>query len=478
MWQQRVGNMWSEIAKHIPGKSGQQCAQRWRHRVNPNIKREKWTKLEDALLVRLVELHGNKWALIARNMPGRTDQQCMGRWRRHLDPTIRRDRWKPEEDLLLCALWKKYGNAWSQISKGMEGRTPQQCRTRHQHIEVNMKKWLEQNQEQINSLDVDEYERSRGFDGYTGARNAKAIVKKEGVQMRDLAAMMASKMRSLPDAATLEGDLVEELHASGGLPTSHIPSFRNDGSLLESHYQSKGAGLRNHGGGASTSASKGSTPPAANPLSKGYKDELDYYDNELPSFQPVDVSKILHQSSYFVDRLKPVPLSVESFQPAAALRLNESAGPGIRWDQTYLTNQLATQPFETFKNFAPFHQMTAPPREVGIGVNGASIFGGQDRPLHIAKPSSYPQKRSDLRADFGGTGNNSTGAATLPHSGPGHPGVGEPTAKRPRRPIYDWPNPDLEEEQRLREEGGLLQRAREQELMSLMFREGLEEVKL
>ncbi len=32
-----------QVAKHIPGKTGQQCAQRWRHRVNPNISREKWT---------------------------------------------------------------------------------------------------------------------------------------------------------------------------------------------------------------------------------------------------------------------------------------------------------------------------------------------------------------------------------------------------------------------------------------------------
>lgn len=31
------GNRWSEVARHIGTKTGQQCAQRWRHRVNPNI---------------------------------------------------------------------------------------------------------------------------------------------------------------------------------------------------------------------------------------------------------------------------------------------------------------------------------------------------------------------------------------------------------------------------------------------------------
>lgn len=29
----------------LQGKTGQQCAQRWRHRVNPNISKEKWTEV-------------------------------------------------------------------------------------------------------------------------------------------------------------------------------------------------------------------------------------------------------------------------------------------------------------------------------------------------------------------------------------------------------------------------------------------------
>jgi hypothetical protein len=31
--QAMYGNNWSEVAKHIPGRTGQQCAQRWRHKV-------------------------------------------------------------------------------------------------------------------------------------------------------------------------------------------------------------------------------------------------------------------------------------------------------------------------------------------------------------------------------------------------------------------------------------------------------------
>ena len=56
--------------------------------------------------------------------------QCMGRWRRHLDPTIRRDSWAPQEDQSLLDLYQQYGSQWSQIALAIPGRTAQQCRAR------------------------------------------------------------------------------------------------------------------------------------------------------------------------------------------------------------------------------------------------------------------------------------------------------------------------------------------------------------
>ena len=35
------------VAAEMPGRTGQQCAQRWRHKVNPNIRKDKWTEAED-----------------------------------------------------------------------------------------------------------------------------------------------------------------------------------------------------------------------------------------------------------------------------------------------------------------------------------------------------------------------------------------------------------------------------------------------
>ena len=63
-------------------------------------------------------------------MGGRTDQQCMGRWRRHLDPTVTRGAWARDEDELLCGLYDEYGPRWSFICQSVPGRTAQQCRAR------------------------------------------------------------------------------------------------------------------------------------------------------------------------------------------------------------------------------------------------------------------------------------------------------------------------------------------------------------
>jgi hypothetical protein len=54
----------------------------------------------------------------------------MGRWRRHLDPNIRKCQWLLAEDSLLTSKYEEYGPKWSYISTFLEGRTAQQCRAR------------------------------------------------------------------------------------------------------------------------------------------------------------------------------------------------------------------------------------------------------------------------------------------------------------------------------------------------------------
>ena len=59
----------------------------------------------------------------------------MGRWRRHLDPSVKKAGWQRAEDELLRALVGEHGAAWSQISRFLPGRTPQQVRARWCQLE-------------------------------------------------------------------------------------------------------------------------------------------------------------------------------------------------------------------------------------------------------------------------------------------------------------------------------------------------------
>ncbi|XP_019189955.1 PREDICTED: myb-related protein Myb4-like [Ipomoea nil] len=82
---------WRQLPKFAGlARCGKSCRLRWMNYLRPNIKRGNYTKEEDETIVRMHEQLGNKWSAIAAHLPGRTDNEIKNHWHTSLKKNSRK----------------------------------------------------------------------------------------------------------------------------------------------------------------------------------------------------------------------------------------------------------------------------------------------------------------------------------------------------------------------------------------------------
>ncbi|NXX46728.1 SNPC4 protein, partial [Tricholaema leucomelas] len=127
----RVGSHipYKKIAYYMEGRDSAQLIYRWTKSVDPSLKKGPWTAEEDAMLLAAVKKYGERdWYKIRTEVPGRSDSQCRDRYLKALHYDVKKGRWTVEEEEQLIELVHKHGlGHWSKIASELPHRTCSQC---------------------------------------------------------------------------------------------------------------------------------------------------------------------------------------------------------------------------------------------------------------------------------------------------------------------------------------------------------------
>lgn len=123
---------WGSISLRMTGRTPKQCRERWRNKLNPNIKQCPWSIEEDITLMDMHKKLGNRWVLLASLLPGRTENSVKTRFKSII--RAKRRSWRQEEDNQVLKLFNQLGGKWTEIAAKLPRRTANGVKVRLRHL--------------------------------------------------------------------------------------------------------------------------------------------------------------------------------------------------------------------------------------------------------------------------------------------------------------------------------------------------------
>ncbi|CAB4280802.1 unnamed protein product [Prunus armeniaca] len=117
---------WNRVNK-VTGlkRGGKSCRLRWMNYLSPSVKRGDFSEEEDDLIIRLHNLLGNRWSLIAGRVPGRTDNQVKNHWNTHLSKKLGVNSKKGKAKAKTCLGLKQVKGSFCTASESNSEQQPQ-----------------------------------------------------------------------------------------------------------------------------------------------------------------------------------------------------------------------------------------------------------------------------------------------------------------------------------------------------------------
>ena len=129
---------WPQVAAELgTGHTERQCFNRWNKTLRPEIRGGRWNPILDSKLRAAVAIFGEgKWSQIAKHVEGKTDRKCRERFMDKFQAGLKTAiEWDSDEDGQLIAAIKAHGvGKWARIAKDVAGRNDIMCRLRFKKL--------------------------------------------------------------------------------------------------------------------------------------------------------------------------------------------------------------------------------------------------------------------------------------------------------------------------------------------------------